>query len=75
MGLSQLYLYAFYFVSYVITTVGYGSHSYSTSNELIYTCFLEVMSTLVQALSIAILASTLQINEYSFNTLLYQRLN
>ena len=63
MNLFSLYVYAFYFVSYVITTVGYGSHSYSTSPELLYACFLEVVSTLVSALLIAILASSLKFSE------------
>ena len=38
-----------------MTTVGYGSHNYSTSSELLYVCFLEVLATLSQAFFITMI--------------------
>jgi hypothetical protein len=62
MNNASLYIYSIYYVSYTITTVGYGSHDYYTSAELLYACFLEVIATITQAYLIAILAKTLNLN-------------
>ena len=75
MGLSSLYLYASYWVLTVVTTVGYGHANYYTSSEYLYTCFLEVLATLIQALCIIVLSATFKINEYSFEYQLWQRLS
>ena len=61
-NLGSLYIYSIYYVSYVITTVGYGTHTYNTSLEMLYACFLEVIATITQAYLIAILAKTLNLN-------------
>ena len=71
MGLASLYLYAFYWVLTVVTTVGYGHATYQTSGEFLYTCFLEVLATLIQALCIIVLSATFKINEYSFSYQLF----
>jgi hypothetical protein len=74
-NLASLYIYAIYWVLTVVTTVGYGHASYSTSTEMLYACFLEVVATLLQALSISILQTTLTINKYSYQRLLFIRMN
>ena len=53
--LVSLYIYSVYWVLTVVTTVGYGNATYVKSEELIYACFLEVLATLLQAATIAIL--------------------
>ena len=69
-----MYNYANYFVLTVVSTVGYGAHSYQTSGELLYVCFLEVVGTFIQAYLIAILATSLLIGQFKFKTLLHERI-
>jgi hypothetical protein len=46
-GLTSLYIYSLYWVATVFTTVGYGSHTYGTSAEYIFACFLEALAIIV----------------------------
>ena len=55
MGLKSLYLYALYWVLTVVSTVGYGHARYSTSQELLYACFLEIVATINDAYMIMVL--------------------
>lgn len=64
--MSSLYLYALYYILTVVTTVGYGTHSYQTTRELLFACCLEIIGTLIQAYFVMILATTLTISHYSF---------
>ena len=70
----SLYIYAVYWVLTAISTVGYGHASYQTSNELIYTCFLEVLATIAQAYFITSCQMILMKHQYSFQYLVYERL-
>ena len=75
MSLSSLYIYALYWVLTVLSTVGYGHATYNASAELIYACFLEVLATITQAYTILSFANLLTIKEYSFEHLMFVRMN
>ena len=73
-NLMALYIYALYFVLTVMTTVGYGHATYGHEDELIYVIVLEAISAVTQAYSIVLIQTSLNVQQYSAKTLLFQRM-
>ena len=68
--LSQLYIYAILYIMTALTTVGYGNHSYGTRLEYLFVIVLEMASTGVQAFSIYIFGTILNIKGNEFDALI-----
>ena len=55
-GFTPIYVFALEFIQTAMTTVGFGSHSYQTRSELLFVCFIEVLSVVYTASLIALAA-------------------
>ena len=58
-----------------LSTVGYGNHSYSTKTEYGFVMLLEMVSTLVQGISIWFFSTILNIKSNEFDALIDERLD
>ena len=70
-----LYIYALLFIMTALTTVGYGNHSYNTQLEYYFVMCLEMVSTLVQAVTIYIFSTVVSMKSNEFYALVDDRLN
>ena len=66
----SIYTNALLWVCTVLTTVGYGGHTYGTSNELMFAMGLEIISTLWMPIMIMLFLVTDQISDYSHKKLI-----
>ena len=66
----SLYIYAILYIMTALTTVGYGNHSYGTQSEYFFVIWLEMMSTGVQAGTIYIFATLLNMKSNEFDSLI-----
>ena len=73
-NVQSLYLYALYWASTTVTTVGYGDVSYAASKEYIYICLLEILATIQEAYLIMALVSVFAVKRSSYEYLLNNRL-
>ena len=73
-NLAGLYIYSIYFVLQVLTTVGYGNATYGHADELIYVIILEAISAVAQAYTIVLIQTTFKVSEYSYKSLISQRM-
>ena len=68
-------MYALLYIMTALSTVGYGNHSYSTQLEYYFVMCLEMVSTLVQAVTIYIFSTILNLKSNEFDSLFDERLN
>ena len=73
-NVQSLYLYALYWASTTVTTVGYGDVTYAASKEYIYICLLEILATIQEAYLIMALVSVFAVKRSSYEYLLNNRL-
>ena len=74
LSISGLYLYSLYFILTVVTTVGFGAHTYTCSREYIYVIFLELISTLIQGTLIIALREYSHYENQDFHHIIENRM-